>query len=760
MSPISNPYAKNQADIDGDDEFHDTGHPSSNPAVKIKRLALSLLSRWYWIVLGLVTGLLASAYHLSKAPEQYSAMSTLLIKHHTAGVISRDQIQEIDMRSEEGLNTAVERIRRFELLERVASRMDVRSLDGLMPAAVDWRPEWLAEWLDGESAEDREASQTTNTPPPAPPALAGFIGSRMRVSIRRGTRLIDISFTHEVPEVAKALADAVAREYLAELASAATEGRTTQSDALVAQSEEARGRLQAAESALASYNRALEVHQSLESQENNVSQLARRYLPKHPRMIAAHSELEALKSRFLAEFEAATRAPSDRSYWETVAGDIEEARGEMDKHLNLARQLLLSRTSVLQGEISSEMSVFNTMLTRIQESHVNRQGDESSAEISSFARVPGHPSAPNERQIITQGAGTGFAVGLAIAFILVRLDNKFRSVAQIEEETGFPVLAAVSHINISQLDQATRNYFRKHDDEEPNRHQAGWDPRLIFRPGTSTTTFAEMFRVLRASISLLGDETQRKITLFSSALPGEGKSLVSSNFALAAAGQGRKTLLIDLDLRKPALHRIFGVLNARKGPGVTDWLAGQTTFDDAVLRDVGTDNLHVLLSGKRAPNPGELLSAERLKELFAHACEHYDVVVVDSAPLLAVPDTRVIASLVANFCLVVRADYAPKGAVARTIELLGSSHTPPVGLVFNGFKETRRMIGENYSYGSYRLSRYGRPYQYGYGSYGSYGAYGSEDHDTADEEIKKRRHTLNRKRKRKPKREPATPAAG
>lgn len=755
------PQNHHPTEIHGDEEFHDPTGPPNQPATKAKRLMLEMLGRWYWIVLGLVLGSIGAAYQLSKAPDQFSATSTLLIKHHTGGVISRDRVDEIDMRSMEGLNTAAERIRRFELLERVASRMDVRSLAGLMPPPVDWRPEWLASLLDGESAnpDGGEENPQATSAPPAPPQLAGFIASRMNVSVRRGTRLIDISFTHEVPEVAKALADAVAREFLADLAASASEGRTIQSDALVSQSEQARVRIQEAESALASYRRALEVHESLEAKENEVSQLERRYLPRHPRMIEARSELEQRKNRFIREFETAIRAPSDREYWETVAGEIEAAQEDPDQHLRLARQLLISRTTVLQGEINSQMSVYNAMLTRLQESDINRQAEESSAEISSFARVPGSPSGPNERNIITRGIATGGFAGIALAFLLVRLDNKYHSVSQVEDETGLPVLSAVSNINPRHLEKATKNYYQKHPDQEPSRHHAGWDSHLIFRPGTSSTTFAEMFRVLRASISLLGDESRRKVNLFSSALPGEGKSTISANFALAAAGQGRKTLLIDLDLRKPALHHIFGILDARDYPGVTDWLAGQASFDEAVQRDVGAENLHVLPTGKRAPNPGELLTTQRLRELFAHARDHYDVIVIDSAPLLAVPDTRVIASVVDNFCLVARAHYVPKGAVIRTIELLNSSGTPPAGIVFNGFKESRRMIGYNYSYGSYRLNRYGQAYQYGYGSYGSYGSYGADEED-ADEEIKKRRFSRNRKRKAKSSRKTTTSAAG
>jgi polysaccharide biosynthesis transport protein len=120
-------------DFETDEDLLVAASPGPDRALKTKRLLLELLGRWYWIALGLVLGILASAYYLSKAPKRYSATSTLLIKQQTSAVMSRDQVEEIDMRSVEGLNTVAERIRSHDLLERVSSRMDVRALPGLIP---------------------------------------------------------------------------------------------------------------------------------------------------------------------------------------------------------------------------------------------------------------------------------------------------------------------------------------------------------------------------------------------------------------------------------------------------------------------------------------------------------------------------------------------------------------------------------------------------------------------------------------------------
>lgn len=313
----------------------------------------------------------------------------------------------------------------------------------------------------------------------------------------------------------------------------------------------------------------------------------------------------------------------------------------------------------------------------------------------------------------------GLGLGGLLALFFIRLDNKIHTVTQAERETGLPVLAAISEIPGKALSIAPRKGKKV---AQISPVQARWSPMLLFRDGMSSTTFAEMFRVLRASVSLLGDEKKRRITLFSSGLPGEGKSFVSTNFALAAAHQGKRTLLIDLDLRKPSVHKFFGFKRDSHTSGATEVLSGQASFKDAIITETGADHLHLMLSGKSAPNPGELLSASSLEDFLATAVAAYEVVVIDSAPLLAVPDTRIIAALVDNFCLVVRGDFVPKGAVRRVIDLLAHDHNTPSGIVFNGFSEKRRLIGQNYSYGNYQTSRYGKAYRYGYGSYGSYGS--------------------------------------
>jgi polysaccharide biosynthesis transport protein len=685
---------------------------------RLKQLLSDLIGRWHWIALGLVLGVLGGFYYLSKAPEVYEAKSIILVKERTTSVMTKEQDAEIDMKSSEALNTVAQRISRPELLEKVAARKDIQELPGVIPEKVNWLPEWANRLLGDHSSKSEKDILAQREPE----RLARSISDWLSVSVQRNTRLLNVSIAHPSPHAAKALADAIAEEYEIESVASRSEGRSSSVGILIKESDQARNRLQVAQNSLSNYQRAIATLKELELKEAAALELGRRYLPKHPKMASATSELIAYQERFLSEFEAARNSPADKDYWAQNAAELQQVAGDPAAKLQVARRLLLSRSTVLESEITSQNNVFNSILTRIEESDINQQGAESEMELSSAALLPSAPSSPKKPLVLGASAIAGLGLGGFLALLLVRLDNKFHTVSQAERETGLPTLAAISNISPKILDQIARK--KKVDPNSLSPAQKKWDQRLVFREGTSNSTFAEMFRVLRASVSLLGDEKQRRITLFSSALPGEGKTFVSCNFALAAAQQGKRTLLIDLDLRKPSVHKMFGLQRDSHPKGSTEVLSGQSTFDEAIFTETGEEHLHIMLSGKRAPNPGELLSASKLAEFLKMATDKYDLVILDSAPLLAVPDTRIIAPLADNFCLVTRAEYVPKGAVRRVISLLQADNNLPVGIIFNGFEEKKRLIGQNYSYGNYQTNRYGRAYRYGYGAYG---AYGSED---------------------------------
>ncbi|MBK1883044.1 polysaccharide biosynthesis tyrosine autokinase [Luteolibacter pohnpeiensis] len=711
-----------EPDYDDFDDEPSSGFETEIRQEKIRQLVQDLIGRWYWVALFVILGILAGFYYLSKAPEIYSAKSTLLVKQQMGSVMAKsDQVDEIDLRTDDAMNTVAQRVLRQDLLKKIAARPDILNLPGIIPEPVNWLPHWAQGWFPDPKEKQLEAQKA-----PAD-ALPNLIRNWTSVDVRRNTRLVDITVEHPSPEVAQALADAIATEYQTELTGVRSEGRMNSMGILDKESDEARTHLQTAQNALANYKRVLDTLEELELREKAVLDLSRKYKAKHPKMVTAQSDLNTFQQRFLSEFDSVRSSPVDRQYWEDHNSELTANGSDDASRLQVARRLLVARQSVLESEIESQTNVFNSILTRKQEQDINQQGTESEMEISSLAELPKRPVSPKKPLILGAAFIGGGFFGLIIAMILTRLDNKLHTVGQAEQVTGLPVLAAIPDIPTKALSQATRKRKVNLDSIPVARRR--WDPHLVFREGTSNTTFAEMYRVLRASVSLLGDEKKRKVTLFSSALPGEGKTTTSCNFAIAAAQQGKRTLLVDLDLRKPSVHKNFGIQRDTHPSGSTEILAGQAKFEDSIYTDTGEKNLHIILSGKRAPNPGELLNATKLEEFLKLATSYYDVVVLDSAPLLAVPDTRILAPMVDNFCIVTRAEYGPKGAIRRVISLLRADDNLPAGIIFNGFLEKKRLIGANYSYGNYQTNRYGKAYRYGYGSYGSYGAYGDEDED-------------------------------
>src|SRR6266571_7039043 len=212
---------------------------------------------------------------------------------------------------------------------------------------------------------------------------------------------------------------------------------------------------------------------------------------------------------------------------------------------------------------------------------------------------------------------------------------------------------------------------------------------------TPESPAAEAFRNLRAALSLLGPEAERKVSLFTSAVPNEGKSFTSANYSLALAQQGYRVLLIDGDLRRPNMHRIFRFPEAMRknnseedsAPGVMDCLVGEADLSsaprpipageiDIVTEKVAVEGnfltatggqLSVLAGGRRAPNPAEILAGPFFGQLVAEAARLFDRVVIDSAPILAVSDTLLMTPHVQTVCFVIRAAKTPRPAVRRAI---------------------------------------------------------------------------------------------
>jgi len=353
------------------------------------------------------------------------------------------------------------------------------------------------------------------------------------------------------------------------------------------------------------------------------------------------------------------------------------------------------------------------VLRQIKETDLTKGTKTNAVSVIEHSPLPSTPVSPNTMRVIALGLLGGIAAGLATIFGTNALDRSVKTVDQAETTLGLPVLAAIPEISPEES---------KGSPSKANAPPGSSSYRLVAEAPEGPA--AEGFRNLRAALSLLGPEAERKIFLFTSALPNEGKSFTSANYSLSLAQQGHRVLLIDGDLRRPSLHKIFRQFGpdgdaASKADneqhGIVDYLVGDVALGDAVrvvsARDVdiiGTSDpnststvtatggqLSVLAGGRRAPNPAELLSGHSFAELVADAARSYDRVVIDSAPVLAVSDTLLMTPHVQTVCMVVRARRTARNAVQRAVLLLGGSGTRPVGVILNRLPRNR---GTDYYY--------------------------------------------------------------
>ncbi len=458
--------------------------------------------------------------------------------------------------------------------------------------------------------------------------------------------------------------------------------------------------------------------------ESAVASLAQRYKSKHPKMMAARAALEeahdALKRAVLAQPAVLRNVLQQARAAETSLG---AAAADQEK-----AALALNKAAIgyqeLARQAETDRALYESVLRQIKETNLTKDVKTNAVSIAEHATLPYAPASPQPLKAIALGLLGGLAAALAFVYGADALDRSLKTVDQTEDCLGLPVLAAVPE----------RATAKKKKNEGPPDNVATY--RLVAEEPEEAV--AEAFRNLRASLSLLGPEIERKVFLFTSALPAEGKSFTSANYALALAQQGHRVLLIDGDLRRPRLDRIFSDRGkrapgkAQQHPGVVDYLVGETGLAEAIIRiaaknvDVartgGEDEerfttatggeLSILPGGRRAPNPAELLSGHSFGEMVAEAARLFDRVVIDSAPLLAVSDTLLMAPYVQTVSLVVRAAKTPRNAVLRAISLLGTASARPAGIILNRLPH-RRGAGYYYYYASHG---------YGMGE----GAYGQE----------------------------------
>jgi tyrosine-protein kinase Etk/Wzc len=373
--------------------------------------------------------------------------------------------------------------------------------------------------------------------------------------------------------------------------------------------------------------------------------------------------------------------------------------------------------------------MYLSLLTQLQQMRVTEEGELGYVEVIREATVPNKPVSPQPLLNLSLGVIFGIFLGVGLALLRHATDHRLRLPGDVESH-GFTLLGAVPA-----FDRFIKQKFGGRRFVEVDGREVSSLAVAALHPLSPVT---EAFRHLRTSVLFSLPDRPIRTLLVTSPEPTEGKSTIALDLAIAFTQAGRRVLYLDADLRKPTGHALLGL--PREG-GLSDLLFNEGTVNWEAYRhplrvDWGSfeseaEGFYALTAGQAVPNPTELLGSQKMRELVREAGEHFDLVIVDSAPILAVPEARLLAAGCDALLFVVRANQTSLRALRQARRVLDAGEPEGarfIGVVVNGVERPRRQSG-GYGYGGYGYGGYGYG-GYGYGisdaDFGVFGAAGGD----------------------------------
>lgn len=699
------------------------------------------------------------------ATPQYRSKATVLIEEESSGILSINQAfndQSQVFRDLRGYNTQLELLRSRSLMERVARKLDLlerpefggkkRGLLSTIKYIVKFR--WLSSIGGSKKAPENPLF-------PANPyvRVVNTLLEGIQINPVKETKIVEIGYVLSSPTLATEIVNTLAEEFI----SFSTEKRisTTQqaSDWLSEQINNLRSDLTAKEKELLRYSEEKDILYLTDTESMAVksfSDLNDAYNQAVLDRINAEAEWRALKnleagavpqfisrdssiatlkteySRLSAEFDEKSRllkadhpemlsikARLDSLKEEIIkAADAAEAsyRAALQKEGSIRTTLDRRRADVSQmennailynsirSEVESKRRLLNSLLERQSETQLSAQLKGLSAtniSIIDRADIPQKPVSPDTTKNLLVSLLIGLFGGVGLCFLFDFLDDTVKGPADVERMAGIPPLGVVPNFSPDGLSRGKGYgaYARRANGD--GKEEAPPDVKEIelinhFHP---ELPFAEDYRTIRTSILLSHADKHPKTIVFSSPLTQEGKSTTVANMAVAFSQLDQKVLVVDADLRRPRLHRIFKVRNVN---GLTGFLTGKAPIKEVVEKTF-VDNIWLVPSGPMPPNPTELLNSPRMRDLVDQIGQVFDIVLLDSPPVLAVSDTTLIASVVEGAVLVVRSGQTRRKPLQFALQGLNRARANILGVIFNGVELNQEgsFYARYYGYSGY-----------------------------------------------------------
>lgn len=416
----------------------------------------------------------------------------------------------------------------------------------------------------------------------------------------------------------------------------------------------------------------------LADHQRREAEMAETLADKHPQLATLRTAIATLEKRIATEIDRVV---------DSVRVEFEAARDEERKlsaSLEAQKQeaMNLGRRSIdygaLQRDAQTNRELYNTLLQRTKETGIAGEVRSNNIRIVDPAEVPNRPARPNRPLNLAVGFAGALLLAAAVGFFFEFVDSRVKLPSEIATHLGLPFLGMIPAVDGETTASST-----------------------LLSSGAAPA-FSEAFRSIRTNVVFSASEEGPRTIVVASTGPGEGKTLVSTNLAIALSQAGQRVLLVDADMRRPKVHETFEL---PQEPGLSNVIVGDTNASDAVRR-TSVDQLWVLAAGRIPPNPAELLGSRRFKRFLESVGEHFDWVVIDSPPVMAVTDSAIVAHEVMGVLFVVGAEMTSRYAAKRALEQLERAKARFFGAVLNRVD----LKGNAYYYSGYYRRSYANYY--------------------------------------------------
>lgn len=399
------------------------------------------------------------------------------------------------------------------------------------------------------------------------------------------------------------------------------------------------------------------------------------------KLFEAQQQKRALEARFTASHPTLQTLNKQIAAWQ---GEVNQLNGRI-KGMPTVQQDAVR----FQRDIQVNTELYQAMLNNALQLQLVKEGKTGNVRLLDEAVVPPEPVKPRKSLVVALALALGLFAGVAIAIGRNAFFRGLRSSQEIEAQTGLNVYSIVP------LSPNQRTIAQQVANRAPGVH--------LLAHSHPADPAAESLRSLRTALQFAMLEAPNNRILITGATPGLGKSFVSSNFAAVLASGGKRVLLIDADMRKGYINQFFG--RKREG-GLSDLIVGSISASQAVNKNV-LPNLDVITTGTFPPNPAELLMSEAFGRALDEVSQGYDMVIIDTAPVLVAADTAAAARHAGIVLLVARFEQTHAGELTESTKRLAQSGTTVNGVLFNGVDTSRRYTGAyGYKYGGYRYATY------------------------------------------------------